>query len=370
MCINPYNAMRHIYTTLTISIFAILTIACGKQNSAIHPQTGYLLAFADDSCHCVTYDDTPIFSTANTNTSLFYDDIAVVQSGDGKWNYIDRNGEGHLTQVYDKATVFSEGIAWVMKSGDMPGAINNKGDIKISLRDTYAVRVFIEGRAAFAIVKKKQILWGFLNKEGHEIIKPQYRAVSDFRLGLAAVQDTEGKWGYINLMGESIIPCQYTIAHPFNDNGEAIVKTDNGYYTIDRKGTIVRTYAFDEMIPDGLWLRVRQDKQWGWCNEKGGIAIAPQFEGNRPFGESDFAPVKIRGKWGYIDRQGNVAIKRQFTEAFPFVDKCAAVKTGTVWGFINTEGRFVINPQYDYIPQDYLYQALGLGCAHSTLNIK
>ena len=171
-------------------------------------------------------------------------------------------------------------------------------------------------------------------------------------------------------MGESIIPCQYTMAHPYNANGEAIVKTDNGYYTIDRKGTIVRTYAFDEMIPDGLWLRVRQDKQWGWCNEKGGIAITPQFEGNRPFGESDFAPVKIRGKWGYIDRQGNVAIKRQFTEAFPFVDKCAAVKTGTVWGFINTEGRFVINPQYDYIPQDYLYQALGLGCAHSTLNIE
>ncbi|MBR5843363.1 MAG: WG repeat-containing protein [Bacteroidaceae bacterium] len=362
--------MKRIYNYLIISTLSILLIACGSKENASRPQTGYLTVFGDDSCHCISYDDTPIFSTDNTNASLFYNDIAAVQDRDGKWGYINRKGERKLSTTYQQATVYSEGLAWVIKQGDMPGAINEKGDIKISLRDKYAVRVFMEGRAAIAIVKKKQVLWGFINKNGNEIIKPEYKTVSDYRLGLAAVQNIEGKWGYINLNGECVIPCQYEKAFSFNDNGLAIVKNDNRYHLINREGSIVQTHAYDEMIPDGLWARVRIENQWGWCNEKGQTVVSPQFTDSRAYGNADLAPVKIRGKWGYIDRSGKVVIKRQFTEAYPFIDNCAAVKTGTVWGFIDTKGCFTVNPQYDYISQDYLYQALGLGCSMSTLQIK
>ena len=355
---------------MIISMLATALLSCGSKENASRPQTGYLLVFGDDSCHCITYDDNTIFSSDNTNASLFYNDIAAVQDREGEWSYINRKGERKLSASYQHATVFSEGLAWVIKQGDMPGAINEKGDIKISLRDKHAVRVFMEGRAAVATVKKKQLLWGFINKNGDEIVKPEYKTVSDFRLGLAAVQDLEGKWGYINLNGESIIPCQYSTAFPFNSNGLAIVKSDNKYHLINREGTIVQTHTYDEMIPDGLWAKVRSNKQWGWCNEKGETVVSTQFEECRSFGEADLAPVKIRGKWAYIDRTGKVVIKRQFTEAYPFIDGCAAVKTGTVWGFIDTKGCFTVNPQYDYISQDYLYQALGLGCSLSTLQIK
>ena len=362
--------MKRVLNLLFISTLALSLYSCGSKENAMRPQTGYLLVFGDDSCHCITYDDTPIFSTDNTNSSLFYNDIATVQNCDGAWGYINRKGEPKLSATFNRATVFSEGMAWVMKQGDMPGAINEKGDIKISLRDSHAVRVFIEGRAAIAIVKKKQVLWGFIDKNGNEIIKPQFKTVSDFRLGLAAVQNMDGKWGYINLNGESVIECQYNAAFPFNDSGLAIVRTDNGYHAINRDGTIAQSHTYDEMIPDGLWTRVHSDKLWGWCDEAGQIIIAPQFEECRAFGQADLAPVKIRGKWGYTDRSGKVVIKRQFTEAYPFIDNCAAVKTGTVWGFIDTKGSFTVNPQYDYISQDYLYQALGLGCSMSTLQIK
>lgn len=362
--------MKAISNILNISIFALLLLSCGSKENASRPQTGYLFVFGDDSCHCITYDDMPIFSTDNTNSSLFYNDIATVQGRDGNWGYINRKGECKLPATYERATVFSEGMAWVIKQGDMPGAINEKGDIKISLRDNHAVRVFMEGRAAVAIVKKKQVLWGFLDKNGNEIVKPQYKTVSDFRLGLAAVQNMEGKWGYINLNGESIIECLYDAAYPFNDSGLAIVKADKKYHVINRDGSIARSHNYDEMIPDGLWTRVRNDKLWGWCDENGQTIIAPQFEECRAFNQADLAPVRIRGKWGYVDRKGKVVIKRQFTEAYPFIDGCAAVKTGTVWGFIDTKGCFTVNPQYDYISQDYLYQAMGLGCSMSTLQIK
>ena len=364
------KAMNKTLIYLIISIFTLFATSCGDKPNASHPQTGYLLVFSDDSCHCITYNDGLIFSTDNTNSSLFYNDIAATQNRDGNWGYINRKGELKLPASYERATVFSEGMAWVMKRGDMPGAINEKGDIKISLRDAHSVRVFIEGRAAIAEIKKKQVLWGFIDKNGNEIVKPQYKSVSDFRLGLAAVEDLDGKWGYINLNGKCIIDCQYKEAFPFNDNGLAIVKTDSDYKIINREGAITQSHTYNEMKPDGLWAKVRIGNMWGWCNELGEKVIEPQFEETRLFGKADLAPVKIRGKWGYINRKGEVVIKRQFTEAYPFVDDCAAVKTGTVWGFINTKGSFTVNPQYDYISQDYLYQALGLGCSMATLSIK
>ncbi|MBQ8564423.1 MAG: WG repeat-containing protein [Bacteroidaceae bacterium] len=354
-----------------IGIFILLICACGSKDNASRPQWGYLLAFTDDSCYCIGYNDQPLFAQPFTNTSLYYNDIASVQSRDGKWGFINRKGEFRLPAVYEKATVFSEGMAWVIKKGNMPSAINEKGDVKISLRETICVRVFHEGHAAYCANKKNIRLWGFLDKNGNETIKAQYRDVKDFHMGLAAVQENAGGlWGYINLKGELVIPHQYPEASSFNDEGTALVKSDEQHLVINREGTVLQKLPYKKATPDGMWNCVKNEQGWGWCNDKGEVAVTPQFEEVRPFGKADLAPVKIRGKWGYVDRKGKVTIKRQFTEAYPFIEGRAAVKVGIVWGFIDEKGVFIVNPQYEYIPQDYLYQALGIGTALSTLHIE
>lgn len=349
----------------------LLISACGSKDNTTRPQLGYLLTFCDDSCYCISYDDQTTFSRPFTNTSLYYNDIATVQCQDGLWGFVDRKGEFRLPAVYEKATAFSEGLAWVLKKGNMPSAINEKGDVKISLRETTAVRVFQEGHAAYCTAPKRIPLWGFLDRNGNETIKAQYRNVKDFQWGLAAVQDNaEGLWGYINLKGELVIPHQYQEANSFQEDGTALVKRDSIYLVLGRDGAITRELRYNQVSCDDTWYRVKSGNGWGWCNEKGVTVITPQFEDSRAFGKSDLAPVKIRGKWGYIDRNGKVAIKRQFTEAYPFIDGRAAVKVGIVWGFIDARGVFMVNPQYDYLPQDYLYQALGKGTAFSTLQIE
>lgn len=354
-----------------IGIFILLVCACSSKDNASRPQWGYLLVFTDDSCHCIDYNDQPTFTRPFTNTSLYYNDIATVQERDGLWGFVNRKGEFRLPAVYEKATVFSEGMAWVIKKGNMPSAINEKGDVKISLRETTDVRVFHEGHAAFCANKKHLPLWGFLDKNGNETIKAQYRNVKDFRLGLAAVQENvDGLWGYINLKGDLIIPHQYQEAYSFHDKGTALVKSDGKYLVIDRNGAVLQELAYTKATPDDMWTCVKSEQGWGWCNDKGEVAIMPQFEDIRPFGKADLAPVKIRGKWGYTDRNGKIAIKRQFTEAYPFIEGRAAVKVGIMWGFINENGVFMVNPQYEYIPQDYLYQTLGIGTALSTLHIE
>lgn len=105
----------------------------------------------------------------------------------------------------------------------------------------------------------------------------------------------------------------------------------------------------------------------GWCDNKGNIFIEPRFEDSESFGNPDLAPVKIRGKWGYINRKGEWKIKRQFSKAFPFFDGLAVVQTGTVYGLIDPDGHFQINPQYDRISEDYIHQSIRKGSAFTLV---
>ena len=59
------------------------------------------------------------------------------------------------------------------------------------------------------------------------------------------------------------------------------------------------------------------------------------------------AAVKIGEKWGYIDTDGNQVIEPQFQEARSFSNGLAAVKKSGYWGYIDSEGNMVIENIFD-----------------------
>jgi hypothetical protein len=66
----------------------------------------------------------------------------------------------------------------------------------------------------------------------------------------------------------------------------------------------------------------------------------------RDFSEG-FAGFKAGDLWGYMNTTGECVINPQFHETMDFSEKFAAVKLNNKWGFINRNGIFEINPQYD-----------------------
>ena len=63
-----------------------------------------------------------------------------------------------------------------------------------------------------------------------------------------------------------------------------------------------------------------------------------------------YFPVKIGDSFGYINREGKILINPQFKEATIFREGLALVKSSTddpKWGFINEEGKYVISPIYN-----------------------
>lgn len=61
-------------------------------------------------------------------------------------------------------------------------------------------------------------------------------------------------------------------------------------------------------------------------------------------------PVKIGQSFGYINREGKILINPQFNDATIFREGLALVKSSTddpKWGFINEEGKYIISPIYN-----------------------
>lgn len=90
-----------------------------------------------------------------------------------------------------------------------------------------------------AIVRLSPNWIGILSCEGKIMAfssDTQYQKINSFSEGFAAVQDIDGYWGYINKDGQEIIPCQYVQADKFSEGLAGVLDEQGIIYYIDKKG--------------------------------------------------------------------------------------------------------------------------------------
>ena len=151
-------------------------------------------------------------------TDRFMDGLALVKLN-GKYGFVNKEGKEIISLKYDDAGNFKEGLAPV-KLNNKWGYINIEGKEVIPLKfDSTFPEYFNEGLAKV----KKEIdriktddslfsvhiyKYGFINKEGKEVIPFKYDDASDFSEGLARVL-LNHKEGFINKEGKVVIPFKY-----------------------------------------------------------------------------------------------------------------------------------------------------------------
>ena len=344
--------MRNLSGFLTLALLGLVLSSCGGTGtpslSLIPVKNGKEYQYIDKEGKIII---NPQFSEA----SAFREGIALVRtSGEkAKWGYIDEDGKYMIAANYIDATVFSEGLAWVVSENGAPTAIDDNGEIKITLQDAETVKIFKEGLAAFSILKDGETQWGFVDAEGKVIISPQFSAAGNFSNGKCAVLNKDGKWGYIDQDGKLDISYQFDGAEKFVD-GQAAVEFDGKAGSIDEEGKYVINPQFEDIKQDGNSFLIKQGDKWGWATREGEITINPQFEDVFPFSGGEIAPVKVGDSWGYIDKEGKIKINPQFEGALPIISGVGIVVSGEKVGLIDGEGKYIANPQFDEVSEDLL----------------
>src|SRR5688572_18741627 len=112
-----------------------------------------------------------------------------------------------------------------------------------------------------------------------------YGQGADSNLQLRPIQQG-GKWGYIDRTGKIVIKPQFVWAEEFSEGLAAIENEDGKHGYIDESGAVVIEAKFDNWtdFSEGL-AAVSIDFEWGYIDRTGKWAIQPQFAVGRPFSD-------------------------------------------------------------------------------------
>lgn len=261
------------------------------------------------------YDEITFFNSPNST-------LIPVRRGD-LWGYIDSDGNPVVPPRYDKAGVFYDGMARVMKDG----------------------------------------LIGYVDAEGREVITPQFREAQPFVNGYAEIKQQSTVWeyryAYINRHGEIISDSLYDPARYSQDVGLAVVSQNGQFGYIDENGKRKIPLQYDEAYAFmGGQARVKKDGKYGFINSRG-EAITPMeydfaddfppYKTTRYYDDGMLARVKKADKYGFIDRQGKYAVPLKYDAASPFNGDYAVVRRHDKEGLIGACGSVIFSPRYDEI---------------------
>ena len=240
-------------------------------------------------------------------------------------------------------------------------------------------------------------LYGYINKYGKVVIKPQYDWAGDFHEGIAVVKIEKGRFGFINQSGNLLYECDGCSS--FDDFSEGLITVEfkkpygtcfldkfgnnifgrsfwwasdfhEGFAAveycwqgktgfIDKTGNLIidTLYTCTWRFSDGYTTGYKKDEgKWGIIDTTGRfVPVSSNIVPERYFNNGlnmilDTTSTNgdlSKSKWGYMNTKGNIVIRPKFIRAKEFSEGLAAVETEKGWGYIDTMGEFVLEPIYN-----------------------
>jgi len=200
---------------------------------------------------------------------------------------------------------------------------------------------------------------GFMNSSGETVVKPEFEEVGGFSEGLSGVK-VGTKYGYIDTEGRLVITPQFDAAMPFRFGRAAVKlccgpgfssggKNRFGFITTDGKyiGTPDLLWVSDRGFNGELTPVQAADGRVGFLNRSGELMHMGKVHSANSHGYSEgLAAAALDNRWGFVDPQGDWVINPQFEAVTGFSAGLAAVTVGGRVGYVDRAGRFAINPQY------------------------
>lgn len=221
----------------------------------------------------------------DTDSNLFFNGLTIGYDGE-YYGFINKDFKFVIEPQYEGVTGWApNGLCGVRIDGKW-GYIDENGDLSIVPQFDYA-EPFADNRTA-KITNYTYNEYGWREIEGYALINLDGdiidEADDDFYTYQFAENGLAWREGgvYINSKGETVIDIECDESYPFDQDGFALVRNGEKIRYIDKSGK-----AKQEVSIDGL-------------------------ESAEPFGEEGFVVVQVDDKYGIIDREGKYIIKPKY----------------------------------------------------------
>lgn len=140
-------------------------------------------------------------------------------------------------------------------------------------------------------------------------------------------------WGFINEHGEEVVKLKYVFNPRVSESLSDAEIFDSLFNIINRQNTMY--------VNPNFWAEDRFSK----FKDHYPDCLIYHSNANR----AEVVLPGIKHKHGFINDEGELVIPFKFEDAMIFYENLAAVKFNGKYGFIDTTGKFIINPKFDYV---------------------
>lgn len=277
-----------------------------------------------------------------------------------------------IEAIYDFAGPYKDGLALVGRNGKY-GYLDKNGNIAIPIKYTIA-KSFCEG---FAEVSAKNDKWGFIDKNGNEIAASKYLMTKPFSDGFAAVRLGDA-WGFIDITGKEVVPLKYKNVRDFSEGFACAMNDKFKWSIINRNGKEIDGFRYNDMKPFSEGLAAAElNGKWGFVDTIGLSLIRQnqtlnQGPDNNNFWDQEYAQsvnygfnyeyvgdfrdgmvgIKKDGHWGYMNRSEVIVVKPIYNEVTNFREGIGAVSYmndstwAFNWAYIDVSGKFISDKRY------------------------
>lgn len=285
-------------------------------------------------CAFIDYDgEVAVTLNGFTDAYSFKAGKAKVVNGD-KYSYIDITGK-----IIAPWVEFPDDYHADYKNGKF-GYINKNGDVVIDYKFNKS-KDFSNGLGKVRIGSRTSGKFGYVNRAG-EFVTKMYDDISDFENNIAKAKLND-KFCIVDTSGNEISEW-YDEINDFSE-GFALVNKAGKYSFIRTNGN-----QFDELYEDaddfmGGMAKVKLNGKWGFINRKGNLVVRNEFDNVWNY-KNNIAKVQKDDSYAFIDLNGRL-ITDWFERVFFFNDERAVVVKDNKWGYVDITGHLVINTIYD-----------------------
>jgi hypothetical protein len=161
------------------------------------------------------------------------------------------------------------------------------------------------------------------------------------------MEGSEKKWGYINEEGKFIIEPKYDSAADFKANGMAVVSENGRDELIDQSGKLILTsqYLYTLNFSERTIVVLGDSRKSYLMDEKGQVLFETDGSINElSFGMAAFS-IKVNKEeslWGYINEEGKIVIEPKYEWAQKYSkDKAIVQISKGHYGIIDKEGKLL-----------------------------
>ncbi len=320
------------------------------------PQSEQLISAAllkEDRSHIVTLPDEHIDLPPEHDDVLLNDEAKLASDKKSKKSQF-KSWKSHGSNASAQQKVYNYGIFGLRKLRVY--LVNSKNK---TVYNDISNLTYNRNKWAKVLKNKK---YGFIDKEGNEVVKLQYDRIYLYRqFDKTWAKVVKNKLeGFIDTLGQEIVEPAYQKIYYFDEyrEGWAQVKRNEKYGFINEKGKEIVKPIYDEIKTFGLyqesWALVKENGKYGFINDDGEEILAPTYDRIFYFDsyQESWAQVKKNGKYGFINDRAKEIVEPKYDKVFYFdeyKENWALVYLDKKYGFIDNKGKTIVPLIYNKI---------------------